>query len=68
MPLARPPKRAAKGKIVLIRFTKAAAEQLAAASSEKDQSLSERVRRNLVGLARAVIYAVADARRPLPID
>ena len=46
MPLARLPKRAAKGKIVPIRFTKAAAEQLAAASSEKDQSLSERVRRN----------------------
>jgi len=43
------PKGEAKGKIVPIRFTKAEAEQLAKAAKSKDQTLSEWIRRTLLG-------------------
>jgi hypothetical protein len=42
------PKGEAKGKIVPIRFTKAEAEQLAAAAKKNNQTLSEWLRRTVL--------------------
>ena len=46
------PKGEAKGKIVPVRFTKAEAEQLAAAAKRKDQTLSDWIRRAVLGVPK----------------